>query len=153
MHLTRARASLTYQWICLAWQCPLWSQVSSKSKASTTPLSSLWITLASSHQTQVRFTVAALFSSLIFRWISSSARVLTPRVWTSSSVQLRTNERGSPRARGRLTLIHTRPHPLEDCSIGGAICVRVWVSYVACVVCELQRIKNNNNMTMMMKNC
>ena len=29
-------------------------------------------------------------------------------------------------------------------SIGGAICNRVRVSSVACVVCELQRIKNNN---------
>ena len=38
----------------------------------------------------------------------------------------------------------------EDCSIGGAICVRVRVSYVACVVCELQRNKNNMMMMMMM---
>ena len=39
----------------------------------------------------------------------------------------------------------------EDCSIGGAICVRVLVSSVACVVRELQRIKNNM-MMMMIKN-
>ena len=37
----------------------------------------------------------------------------------------------------------------EDYSIGGVICVSVWVSSVACVVCELQRIKNNNNRIMM----